>query len=264
MGLGQTIVTRVVGVLENIVLWRGHSPFDMRLDGWICASNWISPSARSWIAASGVSVTDDAGSLGVRLARGKIWLVELTRASGILCAEPEFPVRARLVGGDDDAVALTDTDVKGIGIERFDWHEVGRNNLQHVLVDREVKVKISTAVDDSDKIFLALLELLLEVGTASVEATGAVDQNRVGRGRQGDERLVEGFVSRRVEPVGDDYRSPFFVPVIGVGAVNKKGSGNTLRVLRAIMAVIPRMAVLAQRKLVGKSVGFRDWALGDS
>ena len=63
-----------------------------------------------------------------------------------------------MVGFDDDTVALTDADGKTVGVERFNGDEVGRDNLEHVIVDGEVVVEVCAAVDDANQVLLTGLE----------------------------------------------------------------------------------------------------------
>lgn len=67
-----------------------------------------------------------------------------------------------------------------------------------------------------------------------------------------------------VKPVGDENWCPFYIPVYAVGTVDEQGSSNTIRVLGAVVAVVPCMSVLEGLELVRVGVTLSDGALGNT
>jgi hypothetical protein len=238
----------------------------VRFEYRICAANSSRPStSRRQRVASSVCVADDTNALGVRFVGWKIRVAELTSTRHVFGAHPVSSIRGgSLVGMNNNTIALTNTDRERVGEERGDRHHVSRDDLKHMVVDREVEVEVRSAVYNVNEICTVVIESLLEVCTAVFVATSAVNNDGVCRRRESRQRFRESFVGIQVIPVGNNDGSPFFVPFRRAGSMDEEGSRDTICVLRAVVGVVPSRAILSEAELVGENVIFRDWALCDT
>ena len=82
---------------------------------------------------------------------------------------------------NDKAVALPNTDRKGVGPERLNGDIINRHYLEHMIVDGEVEVEVNSAIDDPEEIFLVFFKRLLKVRASSkfVIAANTVQSEKV-------------------------------------------------------------------------------------
>lgn len=115
------------------------------------------------------------------------------------------PVVAGALGGADyNVVALADADGDGSGVVRVHGDEVGRDDLQGVVINHELPHGVDGGVDEAHAVRLAGLESCGEAGASAIVHACAVDETGLGAGRAVAGGFAVELVGGAVEPVAQD------------------------------------------------------------
>ena len=73
------------------------------------------------------------------------------------CADPEVASYITHVRSDEHIVPLTHSNAENVGVVRLDGNEIGSNDLQSVVVNREVEVSVGSTVDYAEQVDITFL-----------------------------------------------------------------------------------------------------------
>lgn len=178
---------------------------------------------------------------------------------------------------DNNVIPLADTNQNRVSVVRLNGYKVGGDNQEHVLVDGEDESRGGRSVDQAQEILATLFEDLLEDGRrvdlfglairvrvfgAVVEAFAVQDDGLHLRRRVSklDREILEGAV---MAPVTKQEWVQSDIKVCRRRSVKRDWSSKTIRILKRVMTVIPRSAILRDVEFVGIGIVGRNGALCD-
>lgn len=206
------------GLIVSLLAGLDSNNRDQVRHGLVPAVVHVGADLSSGVSSRGRVVADDALDVeGVLVGR-----------AGELRDGAQPVVVSGLVGTNDDIVALADTDGDAGGVVRVNGDEIGRDDLQGVVVNHELPHGVDGTVDQAHAVGLSSLKVGGEAGAAAVIHARAVDQTGVGgRGTVGGCGGVE-LVTGLVEPIAEHDGAEIFVVGGGSRAVDNDTTEETV------------------------------------
>lgn len=153
-----------------------------------------------------------------------------------------------LISVDNDVVTLAYANEQPVSRERYNGYEVHCDDSHVMLVEADLEVVISAGVDETKSVLLSFLNSVAMVSSSTLGIlVCAIDEDIVGRwilSNDGTRELVDIGKSCLIEPVLHRENAEVDIVIGSSGAINNDWTKDTVRVLRAVMTMVPRSAIL--------------------